>query len=307
MLRVDKAAKQYLTIDGHRIAYLTAGDPSAPPLVLAHGWLLHAGFWRQTIEAFRDTHYCIAVDLLGLADSDKPANADYSIPAQAKRVLALADALALKKFTLIGHSMGGQIALYIASVLAPERVFRLVDVDGVSTGKLDPYVTRFMLPRLRMAVGKPWLWTLSRRMSRLYPVARVEFQTWFYNFNAIPFADWGPEREAAMQPGMDISAVRCGEAILAADLSNSLARIKCPTLVIFGDHDRVVPISEGHIVHEKVANSHIVVFDNCGHFPMLEQTTRYLDVLRFFLAGRGDASSLESTSTFAPPLSIVGM
>ena len=68
MLRVDTSAKQYLTIDGHRLAYLTAGDPSAPPLLLIHGWLLHAGLWRQTIDAFRDTHYCVAVDLLGHSD-----------------------------------------------------------------------------------------------------------------------------------------------------------------------------------------------------------------------------------------------
>jgi len=307
MLRVDKAAKQYLTVDGHRLAYLTAGDPSARPLLMIHGWLLHAGFWRQTIEAFRETHYCIAVDLLGMADSDKPADADYSIPAQAKRVLALADALGLKRFTLVGHSMGGQIALYIASVLAQERVVRLVDVDGVSTGKLDPYVLRITLPRLRMAVGKPWLWTLSRHMNHVYPIARFEFSTWFYDFDAVPFADWALEREAAMQPGMATSAVRCGEAILAADLSDSLPKIQCPTLVIFGDHDHVVPIEEGRIVHEKVANSHIVVFDHCGHFPMLEQPSRYLDVLRFFLAGRGDATSLEATSTFASEVGAEGM
>ncbi len=89
MITARRTEQQYLTIDGHCIAYITAGDPAAPPLVMVHGWLSHAGVWRSTFEAFQDSHFCVAIDLLGLAASDKPANGDYSIPAQAKLVLAL--------------------------------------------------------------------------------------------------------------------------------------------------------------------------------------------------------------------------
>jgi pimeloyl-ACP methyl ester carboxylesterase len=284
MIRVDVSAKQYLTVNGHCLAYLTAGDPAAPPLLMLHGWLSHAGVWRQTFEAFRDTHYCIAVDLLGLGDSDKPADGDYSIPAQAGRVLALADALGLKRFTLIGHSMGGQIALYIAAVLAPERVAKLVDVAGVATGALAAYPRRVALPRMQMAEGRLWLWNFTRALCRFYPVARFEFNSWFYRFGAIPYGDWAIDRHYAMQPGMDASATRCGEAILGCDLSDSLGSITAPTLVLFGDKDAVVPVDEGRAVERLVPGSRMILFERCGHFPMLESQARYLEVLRVFVA-----------------------
>jgi pimeloyl-ACP methyl ester carboxylesterase len=275
--------KQYLTIDGQRLGYLTAGDPTAPPLLMVHGWLLHAGMWRQTIDAFRDTHYCVAVDLLGLADSDKPAAGDYSIPAQAGRVLAVMDKLGIQQFALIGHSMGGQIALYIAAVLAPERVVKLVDVAGVSTGKLSDVVANTGLPRMRSAMGKPWLWTILELLARTKYFARGQFPTWFYDFDAIPFADWQSERQMALRSDINVTAVRCGEAILTCDLTDSLSHIDAPTLVIFGAEDAVVPLDEGRTVERLVAGGRMVVFERCGHFPMMEAQPRYLDTLRDFL------------------------
>jgi pimeloyl-ACP methyl ester carboxylesterase len=281
--RFSLPAKQYLTINDQRLAYIAAGDPSAPPLLMIHGWLSHAGVWRQTFDAFRETHYCVAVDLLGLADSAKPADGDYSIPAQANRILAFADALRLGRFTLIGHSMGGQIALYTAAVLAPERLVRLMDVAGVSTGTLEAYPRRVTLPRMQMAENRVWLWNFSRWLAGFYPVARFEYNPWFYHFGAVPYAEWAIDRQYAMQPGMHHSATRCGEAILACDLSNSLGKISAPTLVIFGDKDRVVPVSEGQTVRRLVPGSRMIQIENCGHFPMLEAQERYLDLLREFL------------------------
>ena len=274
--------KQFLTIDGQRLGYLTAGDPTAPPLLMVHGWLLHAGVWRQTIDAFRDTHYCVAVDLLGLADRDKPAAGDYSIPAQAGRVLAVMDKLGIQQFALIGHSMGGQIALYIAAVLAPERVVKLVDVAGVATGKLMD-TTVNALPQMRMAMGKPWLWTILGLLARTKYFARGQFPTWFYDFDAIPFADWQLDRQMALRSDINVSAVYCGEAILNCDLTDSLSQIHAPTLVIFGAEDAVVPLDEGRTVERLVAGSRMVVFERCGHFPMMEAESRYFETLRDFL------------------------
>src|SRR5688572_33414155 len=107
-----------------KLMYTTVGHPAAPPLLLVHGWLSYRGVWRQTMEAFKDSHYCVAIDLLGFGNSDKPAGGDYSIAAQGQRVLQLANALGLDRFALMGHSMGGQIALCVASMLAPARVLR---------------------------------------------------------------------------------------------------------------------------------------------------------------------------------------
>src|SRR6185436_21147097 len=133
-------SKQTLTINSHRITYAMAGDPAAPPIIMLHGWLSYGGVWRQTFEAFQNQFYCIAPDLLGFGDSDKPAQAAYSIAAQAQSILELANALGCARFTLIGHSMGGQISLELASRLAPERVIKLVSVAGVVSGRLQPFI-----------------------------------------------------------------------------------------------------------------------------------------------------------------------
>ncbi|MCC7449343.1 MAG: alpha/beta hydrolase [Anaerolineae bacterium] len=275
------AEKTFLSVDEHRIAYTTAGNPAAPPLIMVHGWLSHAGVWRQTFDAFQATHYCVAIDLLGLAASDKPDTGDYSIMAQARRVLALADHLGLPRFTLIGHSMGGQTALVLASMLAPERVIKLVDVDGVATGRLCWYPRWVVLPRMRLAKDSPWLWELTRRMVQYPLFARFEFWSWFDQ--PPPFESWATDRQMAMQPEMHLSAYRCGQGILATDTSAHLSKITAPTLILFGKRDKVVPRSEGQIVKDRVPNARLILFDSCGHFPMMEQTTAYLDALRTFL------------------------
>jgi len=95
-----------ITSDNHKLTYTKVGHSDAPPLLMIHGWLSYRGVWRQTADAFKNSHYCVAIDLLGFGNSDKPADADYSIAAQGQRVLQLADALGFDRFTLMGHSMG---------------------------------------------------------------------------------------------------------------------------------------------------------------------------------------------------------
>jgi pimeloyl-ACP methyl ester carboxylesterase len=275
--------KQFLPVEGGRIAYTLAGDPAAPPLILIHGWLSHGGVWRTLAEMLQQRYACVMIDLLGLGDSDKPTDGDYSIAAQGRRVLALADALGMSRFAVMGHSMGGQIALCIAGQLAPERVTALVDVSGVATGKLMNYVTTFTLPRMRMALGQAWVWRLTRWYSQWPLLARFEFGTWFHQPQSLPFADWAIDRHYALQPDMHTSAYRAGQAILAADLTAHLPRIAAPTLVLFGAQDAVVPLSEGEIVAQTVPGARLKLLEGCGHFPMLEQVDKTRAIINAFL------------------------
>ena len=129
--------RHFINADGERIAYQTVGNPSNPPIILIHGWTSFTGVWETTVPLLKSDFYLVMPDLLGHGLSDKPHDADYSIEAQARRVLALADMLGLSDFALIGHSMGGQTALTIAARLAPERITRLVSVSGVVSGALS--------------------------------------------------------------------------------------------------------------------------------------------------------------------------
>lgn len=273
----------HLTPDGHQLTYTSAGHPDAPPLLMIHGWMSYRGVWGQTIEAYQETHHCIAVDLLGFGESDKPKEADYSIGAQGQRILHLADALSFDQFILIGHSLGGQIALCIASMLAPERITKLVNVAGVVSARLMPAIEQVNCKWTALASVFPQLYSLSHWLLRYRWYVRSGFKAWFYNVEAIPFDDWAEDREMTFQPSMHISGYKTGQAIYNLNLRTHLAKITAPTLTIFGRQDAVVPLSDGHLVEQHVLDSRLVLIDQCGHFPMYEQTQQYLDALRLFL------------------------
>jgi abhydrolase domain-containing protein 6 len=271
------------TIDGHRLVYSVVGRSDLPPLILLHGFGSYRGVWRQTMEALQERYYCVAVDLLGFGDSDKPPDADYSIAAQGRRILQLADTLGLNRFALIGHSMGGQIALCIAALLAPERVTRLVSVSGVVTGRLSRRVERITYVQIAAARFVPQLYTLARWLSRWRPYAYFQFRPWFYRMDALPFETWKIDRDMVNRPCLHLSMIPAWQAIHGLNLEPHLSKIIAPTLAIFGQQDGTVPVSDGHLVQQLVPNSQLVLFDQCGHFPMYEQPQPYLEALRRFM------------------------
>jgi len=271
----------FLTLDGHRLAYTAAGQLGAPPLLMVHGWLSHRGVWRQTVPALQDRYYCIAIDLLGF--SDKPAHADYGIEAQGKRVLQIADALGLGRFALIGHSMGGQIALCIASMLAPERVTRLVSVAGVVAGRLTPKVENETYPLIALGMALPQVYGLWRWLTRYRGLVYSAFRTWFYDMRSVPYDEWEIDRRMAFQPGIHASAYRAGQAIHALNLTAHLDKIAAPSLTIHGQQDGTVPVSDAHLAAQRIPSHRLALIDECGHFPMYEKTPAYLDALREFI------------------------
>jgi pimeloyl-ACP methyl ester carboxylesterase len=261
-----------ITLNGHKLVYTTTGQPGAPAVMMVHGWTSHHGVWQQTMEAFKDNHHCIAMDLLGFGDSDKPKDGDYNIEAQGRRVLQLADRLELGTFTLIGHSMGGQIALCIASMLAPGRVAKLVSVSGVVAARLTPVAEREGFRDMRRGKLLPFYYALGRWAVRKPVGARSSsFRNWFYDMDAIPYKDWEIDRQMTLQTDARFSNSEALRAIYSLDLTEHLSEITCPTLAIFGRQDAIVPVTDGHLIEQHVADSRLVLIDRCGHFPMYEQ------------------------------------
>ncbi len=278
------AHRQFVTIDGRRLGYVTAGDPAAPPVVLVHGWLSHARTFRQTLEALRDGHYCVAVDLLGHGFSDKPHDGDYSLHAQATRVLRLADALGLDRFAVIGHSMGGMIGLYLAGKLAPERITRLVDVSGVVNGRLSSYVRYVLTPIYAMGAAVPAIWSFSR--------VAMNWRWYAYTYDRALYANprrsfepvTAEDRQMALMPGNEIPAYRDLQAIRSADVTEWLPQVQARTLVIFGRYDKTVPLVNARLAAERVPGARLALLEDCGHVPMTEQPEAYLQAVRAFLA-----------------------
>ena len=278
--------EQSIIIDGHKITYFVAGNTDLPPLMMVHGFGSYHGVWAQTIEALQENYHCIAIDLLGFGYSDKPYNADYSIIAQGKRVLKLADELGWKEFSLMGHSMGGQIALCIASTLAPNRIQHLVDVSGVVAARLSPFAENINIRSIALARAIPQAFSLYRWLARqrwLVLSPFTGFRSYFYRMDTIPFENWAIDREISFQPDGQVAAYEAGKAIHALDLTLSLSNITAPTLIIFGKQDNIVPITDAYLAQQYISKSKLVMIDECGHFPMYEKQKQYLEAVCAFL------------------------
>jgi len=270
-------------IEGYQIAYIEAGSDSNPPVLLLHGITSHRGVWSRTIEMLQQDFHCIAIDHLGFGDSDKPRDADYSIQKQAERALKVADHFGFDRFIVIGHSMGGQISTYLTASLAPQRVNKLVSVDGVVTGELSNVVQK--IKRLLMVVGQyiPSLFQLMRMLCRSKSFACWAFDHWFYKPEEMSFNAWETDRCYAMNPDIAYSTTKAWKSLNTTDLTSLLKNITASTLVIFGNQDGTVPIKQAHLFKKQLPAAQLVLIDQCGHFPMYEKFDEYINPLQEFL------------------------
>lgn len=269
-----------IEIDGCQIAYTQAGSDANPPALLLHGITSHRGVWSRTVERLQSDFHCVAIDHLGFGDSDKPNGADYSIQQQAGRALKVADHFGFDRFILIGHSMGGQIATYLASTLAPQRVVKLVSVSGVVTGALSARVqgTKWVFDGMGLAV-----FPLLRPLSSWKPLGCAIFGHWFYQPAALPFEAWAADRFHATNIEIARSSFAAWNSLNATDLTGALDRISAPTLVLFGAQDGTVPVAQAHLFKQKLPAAQLVLIDQCGHFPMYEHFEAFIQPIQEFL------------------------
>jgi 3-oxoadipate enol-lactonase len=273
---------QAITTDGGTLVFTSSGNPDYPPLLMAHGWLESKAVWRRVLPHLAAGHFCVALDFLGHGDSDKPLEGDYSIPAQAGRILALADALKLPRFALAGHSMGGMMALYLAARQAPERVTRVVNFSGVihdpnpSIGAALSYLADLGVTLL-IPTG------LLQAAARLKGGKRMIASMIYGSLDHLP-RDFEIDVQDALREGIDIPGFRALEAIERMDLRPYLADIRCPVLTIHGEKDNVVPLRQARTAGKLIPDHRLLAVPNCGHYPMLENWQYSLPELLQFLA-----------------------
>lgn len=272
-----------IEIDDERLACTTLGDPSNEPILFVHGLMSHRGIWMRTMQHLQEHFYCIAVDLLGFGESDKPMGGDYSIQAQSDRVLQIANHFNLQKFSLVGHSMGVQISLYLASELAPERVKQLVSVGGVSTGTLSKRATNLNMRLVEWARNAPWLYRLVLSLSRSPWLAQWGFKIWYFEPASIPPEAWQVDREKALNPLGAMPSYLAWKSLSQTNLRAHLPKVKAHTLVIHGLQDGTSPIVNATLVKSRVPDAKLILIDECGHFPMYEQFDTYIHYLEEFL------------------------
>ncbi|MGY1719873.1 alpha/beta fold hydrolase [Blastococcus sp. SYSU DS0552] len=271
-------------VHGHKRAFLRAGD--GPPLLLLHGIGNNCQTWAGVIDRLAESHTVIAPDLLGHGDSDKPRG-DYSIAGYANGVRDLLAVLDVERATVVGHSLGGGIALQFAYQF-PERCERLALVGSGGLGsELSAGLRAATLPGAELVVtalagvSGP-LRTGLRAVDQLGALAgwrRVRDLA--EAGDALLALQDAEARRAFLRTLRGAVDVR-GQAVTALDrlyLADSV-----PMLVIWGGRDPIVPAQHAEPVRAAVPSARIEVFEDAGHWPHLDEPDRFCDVLLDFVA-----------------------
>jgi len=252
-------------------------------VLLIHGIGDSSDTWRPVLDQLAEHHTVVAPDLLGHGRSEKP-RADYSVGGYANGMRDLLSVLGIDRATVIGHSLGGGVAGQFAYQF-PERCERLVLVGSGGVGKsVSPFLRLaavpgaevmmplFGLPPVRGA-GRLAADLLHRFSSRFGRDANELLAV----FDALP--DIAARRAIlrTLRSGLDWR----GQAITMLDRAYLAEGL--PTLLVWGRHDAVIPLSHGRLAHAAIPGSELEIFDDAGHFPHHADPARFAELLTDFI------------------------
>lgn len=268
-------------VHGHRVNFTIAGQ--GPAVVLIHGVAGRAAQWDPVVASLAANYAVVAPDLLGHGESAKPRG-DYSLGAHASGIRDLLVGLDIERATVVGHSLGGGIAMQFAYQF-PERCERLVLVSSGGLGEeVHPLLraatlpgSEFVLPLLAhprvlgaasvlpQALGWMGLRTgpdLTEMARGYQSLSNREARSAFIN-----------TLRSVIDP--------TGQRINASDrlyLSSTM-----PSLIVWGRRDRIIPVKHAEPTHQGMSGSRLELFEDAGHFPQLDDPLRFAALLDDFI------------------------
>ncbi|HYN28590.1 MAG TPA: alpha/beta fold hydrolase [Dermatophilaceae bacterium] len=263
-------------VDGIATNYHRAG--SGPPVLLVHGsgpgvsaW----ANWRLTVPALAERFTVYAPDVVGFGYTERPEGFPYGLAAWREHLLGFADAIGLDRFSLVGNSFGGGLAISIA-VSAPERVDRLVLMGSVGVS-------------FPITEGLDAVWGYQpsvAEMRRLLDIFAVDRSLVSDELAEMRYA-------ASVRPGVQeafaamFPAPRQAGVDGLATPEELIAAIPHPTLVVHGRDDRIIPLRNAFRLLELVDDSRLHVFGRCGHWTQIERADEFNALVADFLGGPG--------------------
>ncbi len=272
------------SLHGHDVFYRRAGDGSGPTVLLVHGMAGSSATWQAAIEHLAPEVTVIAPDLPGHGRSDKPRG-DYSLGAYASFLRDLLQHLEVDGATVVGQSLGGGITMQFAYQY-PDLCQRLVlvgsgglgdEVSGLLRALAVPGV-EYVLPPAFAPIIDNAVSGFTRLIGKvgLRPSAELE-QMWL----AYRSLGDGDTRTAFLHTLRSVVDHR-GQRVSAMDKLYLAAQI--PTLIVWGDQDRIIPVQHAHDAHEAIPGSRLEIFEGSGHFLHADEPARFASVLLDFLA-----------------------
>jgi pimeloyl-ACP methyl ester carboxylesterase len=271
-----------IELHGRRVIYRVAG--SGPPIVLIHGMLNSSSHWQSVALNLASDYTVIAPDLIGHGDSAAPRG-DYSLGAHAASIRDLLAAVGIDRATLVGHSLGGGVAMQLFYQF-PQRVERLVLVSSGGLGReVSPMLRTAALPgtsALLSTIINPRVLAAIRdagsRLNERGAGVGVYLQAIARALSPLENQD---ARAAFLHTLRSVIDVH-GQRVSATDRLYLLESI--PTLIVWGERDHTIPLEHGRSAHGAIPHSRFCTLARAAHFPHLEDPDGLAAILREFIA-----------------------
>ncbi len=271
----------YETVNDIKIYYEESGQ--GEPLLFIHGFGETSYTWSKLSPELSKHYRVIAIDLMGFGQSDKPVDSSlYTIEYQAKLVVQFIKQKGLNNVTLIGHSYGGGVTMMSAVMLMHQEgvLKKLVMIGGIAYRMpLPHFIHMLVIPFLsRLALALIPKRRLVMNMFRVVYYDQDKVEQSFVEAYARPLRD----RRA------QLALVYTARLVMPDNLDDYTCRyrdIMVPALMIWGDHDAVVPGSIGERLSQDLPDARLEVLRDCGHVPHEEEPEKTLSLISNFLQG----------------------
>ena len=267
----------FASIDGVRTHYQEAGDENSPPMILIHGFISSSLVWSGVLLPLAEAGFrVIAPDLPGYGYSEKPRAGEYTIEWQARAVLGLLDRLEIKKVIIVGASYGAAVAAAVA-LDHPERVEKLVLIGAVAN---DDVKKKMLLRISRLPligdIATPLFlgsrWVLRKRMQEMYRRTGTPIDEKMIAARHHLLATANTHR----------AMIRTARRWSASRIQREASLIRPSTLLIWGEEDSHIPLSQAYRLREAIPHSRLIVFRKCGHLPPAEYPDKFVEVVADF-------------------------
>lgn len=274
---------QFRTIHGYKRAFRIAG--SGPAILLVHGIGDNSTTWTGIHAKLAQRFTVIAPDLLGHGKSDKP-RADYSVAAYANGMRDLLSVLDIERVTVIGHSLGGGVAMQFAYQF-PQLVDRLILVGAGGVTKDVNVVFRLAslpmgaeaLALLRLPMVRPTVQVVGRALGLAIGSTALGRDL----PNVLRILDDLPEPTASSAFTRTLRAVVDWRGQIVTMLDRCYLTQAIPVQIIWGSRDVVVPVRHARLAHAAMPGSHLEIFEGSGHFPFHDDPARFIDTVQRFI------------------------
>lgn len=240
-------------IDKNLINYEALGTNKNTILIL-HGWKRSLNEWRGIAASLSEKNRVVLIDLPGFGNSTNPEKEIFDLFGYAGLINKFINKLKLRNIILIGHSFGGQLSIAIASKNKKVRKLILVDTSGIRK--------RSLVTKIKILVAKA-------------------FKNAFFIPKSI--RQYGYEKIASRDYKNAESLRESFKKIIEQDISENAKKIKIPTLIIWGENDKEVPISLGKALQSLIENSTFRIVWRADHHPHLEKPEKFLEIIEEFI------------------------